>query len=89
MILQRRDESLRREAIGFAAKTLSSIAASGIYDVVGGGVHRYAIDAAWQVPDFEKRLLAQALMARALLEVTSVSRDGRFAAIAEHIFGFV
>jgi len=30
--------------------------AGGIYDQVGGGFHRYAVDGEWAVPHFEKML---------------------------------
>src|SRR5262249_46808968 len=36
--------------------TLDAMAAGGIYDHVGGGFHRYSVDAYWLVPHFEKML---------------------------------
>lgn len=36
--------------------TLSHILAGGVYDHVGGGFFRYAVDSAWQVPHYEKML---------------------------------
>src|SRR5438445_10677321 len=38
------------------ARTLSSMAKGGVYDQIGGGFHRYATDARWIVPHFEKML---------------------------------
>ena len=46
-----------------ATVTLDAMAAGGIYDHVGGGFHRYSIDAHWLVPHFEKMLYDQALLA--------------------------
>ena len=43
------------------------MAAGGMYDQVGGGFHRYSVDAYWLVPHFEKMLYDQALLARAYL----------------------
>ena len=47
--------------------TLRAMAAGGIHDQVGGGFHRYAVDATWTVPHFEKMLYDNALLARAYL----------------------
>src|SRR5437764_3096542 len=43
-----------------ALKTLSAIAQGGMCDHIGGGFHRYSVDAAWRVPHFEKMLYDQA-----------------------------
>ncbi|MFM8639387.1 MAG: thioredoxin domain-containing protein [Planctomycetota bacterium] len=37
-------------------RTLDAMAIGGIFDQVGGGFHRYAVDATWTVPHFEKML---------------------------------
>ncbi len=50
-----------------AARTLDAMAAGGIYDHLVGGFCRYATDAHWLVPHFEKMLTDQALLARAYL----------------------
>ncbi len=42
--------------------TLEAMARGGIHDQVGGGFHRYAVDAAWAVPHFEKMLSDNALL---------------------------
>ncbi|MCS7058416.1 MAG: thioredoxin domain-containing protein [Meiothermus sp.] len=44
--------------------TLRRMAEGGIYDQVGGGFHRYAVDAFWRVPHFEKMLYDNAQLAR-------------------------
>ena len=46
---------------------LRAMARGGIYDQVGGGFARYAVDATWTVPHFEKMLYDNALLARAYL----------------------
>ena len=46
---------------------LRAMATGGIYDQVGGGFARYAVDASWTVPHFEKMLYDNALLARAYL----------------------
>jgi uncharacterized protein len=39
------------------------MAAGGMYDLVGGGFHRYSVDDRWLVPHFEKMLYDNALLA--------------------------
>jgi hypothetical protein len=56
-------------------QTLRAMAAGGIYDQVGGGFSRYAVDATWTVPHFEKMLYDNALLARAYLHGWQVSDD--------------
>ncbi len=50
-----------------SGSTLSAMAAGGIHDQLGGGFHRYSVDASWTVPHFEKMLYDNALLARAYL----------------------
>ncbi|HZO79410.1 MAG TPA: thioredoxin domain-containing protein [Solirubrobacteraceae bacterium] len=57
--------------------TLDAMARGGIYDQVGGGFARYAVDAAWRVPHFEKMLYDNALLARAYLHGWQTSRQQR------------
>jgi uncharacterized protein YyaL (SSP411 family) len=55
--------------------TLRAMARGGIYDQIGGGFSRYAVDATWTVPHFEKMLYDNALLARAYLHGWQVSED--------------
>src|SRR5450755_2752257 len=55
--------------------TLRAMARGGIYDQIGGGFSRYAVDATWTVPHFEKMLYDNALLARAYLHGWQVSGD--------------
>ena len=57
--------------------TLRAMAGGGIYDQVGGGFARYAVDATWTVPHFEKMLYDNALLARAYLHGWQVSGEER------------
>ena len=50
-----------------AGHALDGMLAGGIFDQVGGGFARYAVDANWLVPHFEKMLYDNALLARAYL----------------------
>ncbi len=60
-------------AAEMALHTLEAIASGGIHDLLGGGFHRYAVDATWTVPHFEKMLYDNALLARAFLRAYKLS----------------
>ncbi len=49
-------------ALEMAQRTLEAMARGGICDQVGGGFHRYSVDAGWVVPHFEKMLYDNALL---------------------------
>jgi uncharacterized protein YyaL (SSP411 family) len=51
-------------ALEMVTDTFRKMAHGGIYDQVGGGFHRYAVDAVWLVPHFEKMLYDNALLIR-------------------------
>src|SRR5262249_52555870 len=51
-------------SLGMVEVSLGKMARGGIYDQLGGGFHRYAVDAVWLVPHFEKMLYDNALLAR-------------------------
>jgi uncharacterized protein len=56
--------------------TLRAMAAGGIHDQLGGGFHRYSVDASWTVPHFEKMLYDNALLARAYLHGHRLVEEG-------------
>ena len=61
-------EFLRRRGVDdLVAPTLDGMAAGGMYDLVGGGFHRYSVDEQWLVPHFEKMLYDNALLVPAYL----------------------
>ncbi|MDX6505483.1 MAG: uncharacterized protein QOG06_127, partial [Gaiellaceae bacterium] len=66
---------LRRGELPMALQSLRSMASGGINDQIGGGFARYATDAAWTVPHFEKMLYDNALLARAYLHGWQVCGD--------------
>ena len=63
------------QAREMAITTLRAMASGGIYDQVGGGFARYAVDRTWTVPHFEKMLYDNALLLRAYLRGFQVSGD--------------
>ena len=54
-------------------RTMLAIVRGGIFDHVGGGVHRYAVDRAWRTPHFEKMLYDQGLALSALAAAASLA----------------
>jgi uncharacterized protein len=64
-----------RQEREMALYTLRSMAGGGIHDQIGGGFHRYAVDATWTVPHFEKMLYDNALLARAYLHGAQLAED--------------
>jgi uncharacterized protein len=70
-------------------QTLSRMATGGMYDQLGGGFHRYSVDAEWLVPHFEKMLYDNALLSRAYLDGYLLTRDETFRGIAEEILDYV
>ncbi|MCA9846318.1 MAG: thioredoxin domain-containing protein, partial [Dehalococcoidia bacterium] len=62
------------EASRATQAALDAMARGGIWDHLGGGFHRYAVDATWSVPHFEKMLYDNAQLAR--LYADAARRDG-------------
>lgn len=78
-----------QEALKMALQTLRAIRQGGIWDQLGGGLHRYAVDREWLVPHFEKMLYDQGMVASTALEAFQASGDQFYLEMAENIFGFV
>ena len=70
-------------------RTLEAMARGGLHDQLGGGFHRYATDAQWLVPHFEKMLYDQALISRTYLEAYQVTAKPAYAAVARDTFEYV
>lgn len=69
--------------------TLRKMACGGIYDQLGGGFHRYSVDARWLVPHFEKMLYDNALLVPAYLDAARVSGDGFYNQVARETLDYV
>ncbi len=84
--LLRRDGEAAR---AMAVKTLDEMAAGGMYDLLGGGFHRYSVDDRWLVPHFEKMLYDNALLAAAYLHGWLVTGTGRYREIASETIDYM
>jgi uncharacterized protein len=69
--------------------TLTKMAKGGIYDQIGGGFHRYSVDARWLVPHFEKMLYDNALLARLYLDAGRALNEPEFLRVAREILEYV
>jgi uncharacterized protein YyaL (SSP411 family) len=76
-------------ALGMGLFTLRKMAAGGIHDQLGGGFHRYSVDAAWRVPHFEKMLYDQAQLASSYLDAYQITGDLRYEGIARDTLDYV
>src|SRR3974390_1145449 len=77
------------EALEMVLTTLREMAKGGMHDQIGGGFHRYSVDARWFVPHFEKMLYDQAQLAISYLEGFQITADPQYAATARRIFDYV
>jgi uncharacterized protein len=66
------------DALEMATATLDGMALGGMYDLVGGGFHRYSVDERWLVPHFEKMLYDNALLLPAYLHAWVVTGMERY-----------
>jgi len=83
--LLRGDENSRRMAM----ETLRAMSHGGMRDHLGGGFHRYSVDASWHVPHFEKMLCDQAQIAASLVEAWQISQDPFFETTARSTLDYV
>ena len=80
---------LRRDELDLVRATLDGMAAGGMYDLVGGGFHRYSVDEQWLVPHFEKMLYDNALLAPVYLHAWVVTGDARYREVAEQTLEYM
>jgi hypothetical protein len=66
------------EAAGMVFQTCDQMAAGGIHDQLGGGFARYAVDAQWLVPHFEKMLYDNAQLAQLYLDAHLLACEDEF-----------
>ncbi|HEX6122106.1 MAG TPA: thioredoxin domain-containing protein, partial [Ktedonobacterales bacterium] len=81
--------SLGARLLPLVRLTLDKMAAGGIYDQVGGGFHRYATDARWLVPHFEKMLYDNALLAPVYLAAWQLTGEPRARRVCEAVLDYV
>ena len=82
-------DGLSEDALRMVTDTLRAMAMGGMRDHVGGGFHRYSVDAEWRVPHFEKMLYDQAQLVLAYLEAAQATGDDFYATVAEDTLEYV
>ena len=76
-------------ALSIVTHTLDKMARGGIYDQLGGGFHRYAVDSIWLVPHFEKMLYDNAQLIRVYLHAFQVTGNQFYKHIAVETLEYV
>jgi uncharacterized protein YyaL (SSP411 family) len=77
------------QPLEMAGLTLDRMARGGIHDQLGGGFHRYAVDAGWLTPHFEKMLYDNAQLAQVYLEAWRITGKNLYRGVAAGIFDYV
>ncbi|HET7909906.1 MAG TPA: thioredoxin domain-containing protein [Nitrospira sp.] len=83
--VRKSDASLRESVL----QQLRTMAAGGIYDHIGGGFHRYAVDVQWKIPHFEKMLYDNAQLVRLYLDGWRLTKEERFRDVVEETLEYV
>ena len=89
LLLREHARTGSQPALEMATATLRAMAVGGMRDHLGGGFHRYSVDADWRVPHFEKMLYDQAQLVLAYLEAAQATGDDFYATVAEDTLDYV
>jgi uncharacterized protein YyaL (SSP411 family) len=82
-LLQQHARSGDPAAREMALTTLRRMAEGGIHDQLGGGFCRYSVDAAWQIPHFEKMLYDNGPLLGLYADAWALTREPLFARVVE------
>lgn len=77
------------DPLHWATFTLKKMARGGLYDQLGGGFHRYSVDAIWLVPHFEKMLYDNAQLSRLYLHAGQVTGEEFYKSVAVEIYDYI
>ncbi|MEC3964448.1 thioredoxin domain-containing protein [Flagellimonas halotolerans] len=77
------------EIMGFVDTTLTRMAYGGVYDHVGGGFSRYAVDTKWHVPHFEKMLYDNGQLTSLYAKAYAVTKNELYKSVVEETIHFV
>ncbi|MBR9853654.1 MAG: thioredoxin domain-containing protein [Algicola sp.] len=73
----------------FVDTTLTRMAYGGVYDHVGGGFSRYAVDTKWHVPHFEKMLYDNGQLTSLYAKAYAVTKNELYKNVAIETIAFV
>lgn len=88
-LLRYSKRDIASDALNIVESTLQAIRSGGIFDQIGGGIHRYSTDKQWLLPHFEKMLYDQALVVIALAETYQCTKNNFYKFAAEETLNFV
>ena len=88
-LLQYYFRTRNKHALKMSLHTLQAMAAGGMYDHLGGGFHRYSVDAEWRVPHFEKMLYDQAQLLGSYLDAWQITGEKIYRHIAGEVADYV
>jgi uncharacterized protein YyaL (SSP411 family) len=88
-LLRRWARTSDERALHIVEHSFMQMARGGIYDQIGGGFHRYTVDARWLVPHFEKMLYDNALLSRLGVHLWQARRDPEVRRVTEETLQWV
>ena len=88
-LLREHFRSGRQSAMDMVNHSLARIGNGGIYDHLGGGYHRYSVDAKWLIPHFEKMLYDNALLMRTYTEAFQATGEPLFRKVVSETAAYV
>ncbi|MDX2266970.1 MAG: thioredoxin domain-containing protein [Bryobacter sp.] len=88
-LLRHHSLTQNEESLEMVLKTLAEMALGGMNDQLGGGFHRYSVDAYWFVPHFEKMLYDQAQLAISYLEAHQITQNAALLSVAKATLDYV
>ncbi|MEW6269068.1 MAG: thioredoxin domain-containing protein [Thermodesulfobacteriota bacterium] len=89
LFLRQHQATGRDELRTAVTRTLTSMARGGIYDQLGGGFHRYSVDAHWLVPHFEKMLYDNAQLVPLYLDAHVATGDPLYRRVASETLDYL
>ncbi len=78
-----------RHSLEMATATLDAMTAGGIHDHLAGGFHRYAVEATWGVPHFEKMLYDNAQLLGVFVTAWKITGQARYREQALELGGWM
>jgi len=88
-LLRHYARSKNEDSLQMTLATLQEMYKGGMYDQLGGGFHRYSVDAHWFVPHFEKMLYDQAQLVSSYIEAFQITGEPFYAGVARETLDYV
>jgi uncharacterized protein YyaL (SSP411 family) len=89
LFLRHYSRSKNERFLEMVLHTLTQMGHGGIYDHLGGGFHRYSVDAKWLVPHFEKMLYDNAQLVRIYAHAHTITGEPLFKSIVNETVDYL